>query len=246
MTEKLKQFINENLDLINSNSKESWEKIYEKLDYAIKGEFTQTILNADINDPAEILSYLPEYYLSHSEIQEYAVPNSVTSIGKCAFFACYSLTSVLISDSVTSIGREAFRNCTSLTSVKIGDSVTSIGGFAFDFCNILTSIVIPDSVTDIGECAFSCCHSLTSATIGDSVTNIGEWSFSGCKSLKSVQMGMSVMSIGESAFRGCSSLKRIHYKGTKKQAIQLGLKKEEWRKNSAIKKIICTDGELIL
>ena len=45
------------------------------------------------------------------------IPNSVTSIGECAFYWCDGLTSVTIGNSVTSIGEEAFRKCENLTSV---------------------------------------------------------------------------------------------------------------------------------
>ena len=44
------------------------------------------------------------------------------------------LTTYAIPDSVTSIGRSAFRDCTSLTSVTIPNSVTSIGDWAFAYC----------------------------------------------------------------------------------------------------------------
>ena len=39
------------------------------------------------------------------------IPNSVTSVGKCAFYDCSSLSSIVISDSVTSIGERAFWGC---------------------------------------------------------------------------------------------------------------------------------------
>ena len=45
----------------------------------------------------------------------FIIPDSVTSIGECAFCDCTSLTSVTIPDSVTSIGSYAFYNCTRLT-----------------------------------------------------------------------------------------------------------------------------------
>ena len=62
------------------------------------------------------------------------IPDSVTSIGDCAFLHCHSLTSVTIPESVTSIGDYAFRECKSLTSVTIPNSVTSIGDSAFKDC----------------------------------------------------------------------------------------------------------------
>ena len=54
------------------------------------------------------------------------------------FWCCNSLTSITIPDSVTSIGNCAFYNCTSLTSITIPDSVTSIGYDAFSRCTSLT------------------------------------------------------------------------------------------------------------
>ena len=84
-----------------------------------------------------------------------------TSIGKYAFYECYSLTSIVILDSVTSIGSRAFYRCSSLRSITIPNSVTSIGEYAFYECYSLTTIVIPNSVTSIGSSAFSGCSSLT-------------------------------------------------------------------------------------
>ena len=84
-------------------------------------------------------------------ITSVTIPNSVTSIGKSAFFG-NNLTSITIPDSVTSIGNGAFEN-NQLTSVTIPDSVTSIGSYAFRE-NKLTSVTIPTSVTSIGSCAF--------------------------------------------------------------------------------------------
>ena len=163
----------------------------------------------------------------------------VTSIGYCAFTG---LTSVEISDSVTSIGRYAFWNCTHLTSVEIPNSVTSIGDHAFRNCSSLTDInvdsnnadyssmdgvlfnkdktelicypigktntsyTIPNSVTSIGDCAFRNCTSLTSVTIPDSVTSIGYFAFEGCTSLTSVTIPDSVTIIGSLAFSRCTSL----------------------------------------
>lgn len=204
MTQELIKFIQKNKDLINENSKESWEEIYNKLvnNFILKGEFTEIILSAGI-DPAKILGYIPNYYLCRSNVTNYKIPNSITSIGNSAFSNCYNLTSMIIPDSITSIGAYTFYNCISLTSIEIPNSVESIGSGAFYKCSSLTSVVIPDSVT----------------------------------------------SIGDYAFRDCNNLKEIAFKGTKEQAIQLGIgnrARKKWREGSSIEKIICNDGEIIL
>ena len=88
------------------------------------------------------------------------IPNSVTSIGKSAFYGCSSLTSINIPNSVNSIGDNAFDGCSGLTSLFIPNSVTNIGGWAFCDCSNLTSIFIPKSVTTIEYYAFSSCKNL--------------------------------------------------------------------------------------
>ena len=82
-----------------------------------------------------------------------------------------------IPDSVTSMGNWAFRDCSNLTSVTIGNGFTSIGVYAFYRCSSLTSVTIPDSVTSIDNDAFLDCPKLTSVIIPNCVTSIGSWSF---------------------------------------------------------------------
>ena len=110
----------------------------------------------------------------------YVIPNSVTSIGEYAFFACNSLAEVVIPNSVTNIGDRAFSFCSSLAEVVIPNSVTSIGEYAFFACNSLAEVVIPNSVTNIGDRAFSFCSSLAEVVIPNSVTSIGEGAFEYC------------------------------------------------------------------
>ena len=104
----------------------------------------------------------------------YVIPDSVTSIGECAFLECNSLTSIIIPDSVTSIGVCAFEGCNSLTSINIPDSVTTIANHAFYNCKSLKSIKIPDSVTSIGDCAFEECDSLSPQVKSDIIQRFGE------------------------------------------------------------------------
>ena len=57
------------------------------------------------------LSSAHHLYLNNEEITDLVIPESVTSIGGCAFYGCSGLTSVTIGNSVTSIGYYAFEGC---------------------------------------------------------------------------------------------------------------------------------------
>ena len=106
------------------------------------------------------LSFVHHLYLNGEEIKDLVIPNSVTSIGACAFQGCTGFTFVTIPNSVTSIGDSAFRGCSSLTSVIIPNSVTSIGSNAFASCTGLTSVTISSGVNYIGRQAFAACNKL--------------------------------------------------------------------------------------
>ena len=159
---------------------------------------------------------------------------SVTRIGIRAFYDCSSLTSITIPNSVTSIGRDAFYGTAfynnpsnwdnealylgdcliRLADGYVGDynikeSTRLIADGAFADCSSLTSITIPNSVTEIRWCAFCNCTGLTSITIPNSVTSIGDEAFADCDGLTSITIPNSVTSIGEEAFRGCSGLTSI-------------------------------------
>jgi hypothetical protein len=113
------------------------------------------------------ISYLGgdyKVYIDMYGVEDFEIPDGVTSISERAFENCFSLPSITIPDSITSIGEDAFYACDSLEKVTIGNGVTSIGSEAFWDCSSLTSITIPDSVTSIGRFAFYSCSSLTSIT----------------------------------------------------------------------------------
>ena len=148
-------------------------------------------------------------FVGCKSLSSIVIPDSVTSISDCAFVGCKSLSSIVIPNSVIHIGNRAFWYCESLKSIVIPDSVTSIGDYVFFGCKSLSSIVIPNSVTRIGDCAFVGCKFLSSIVIPNSVTHIGNCAFSGCESLKSIVIPTGVTSIGDRAFENCKSLSSI-------------------------------------
>lgn len=95
-----------------------------------------------------------------SGMDEYTVPDGVTTIGAGSFEGCGELSCVKLPDSVTTIEEGAFNQCSSLKRIVIPSGVTSIADYTFLLCESLTSIVLPDSVTSVGYGAFGGCDKL--------------------------------------------------------------------------------------
>ena len=166
------------------------------------------------------VSAIPAYLCYKMELTSVSIPNSVTSIGECAFRNCTGLTKVNYTGDVKGwlsidmqsnplrYAKDIYINDVLLTELIIPEGVTNIPS-AFAACKSIVSITIPNSVTSIGECAFRNCTGLTSVTIGNSVTSIGNRAFYGCIGITSITIPNSVTTIGEYAFYGCTGLTSI-------------------------------------
>ena len=172
-----------------------------------------------------------------SNITSITIPDSVTSIGKKAFYDCYKLVNINYLGTIdTWCEIEGLSNLTidasniktlslngdPVTELVIPSTVTSIPSYAFYKCDNITSVTFEENsqCTSVGYGAFCNCSSLTSVNIGDGVTSIGYSAFSGCSSLLSITISNSITSIGGgdnyylAAFYDCSKLANINYLGT--------------------------------
>ena len=158
----------------------------------------------------------------NTNFTEIIIPNTVKSIGKCAFACCINVLAVTIPESVISIGDYAFMECDSMERIDVDDNnpcYSSEDGILYNKektelifypeCNTKTSYIIPNSVTSIANCAFYNCYNLKSITLHDDITYIGDSAFYGCSKLTDISIPDGITSIGDFAFKECRRLNSI-------------------------------------
>lgn len=175
MTEEQKEYIEQNIDLIEDGE---WEKFFNQAPNGVG----LPLYEAGVNFLKDVSEIFPRMF-SYSDLTELVIPNNITSIGTDAFCNCTNLKSIELPEGLTNIGDDAFSFCESLSNINFPDSLTSIGINLFYHCKSLSRIEIPNSVTSIGDWAFYDCISLTSINIPASVKRIGHNAFYYCAKL---------------------------------------------------------------
>ena len=145
-----------------------------------------------------------------------AIPNTVTSIGSCAFNNTAISGSLAIPNSVTEIGERAFENCRELNSLFLPSNLKRIENRTFNACGFSGGLTIPNSVTEIGEKAFYNCTGFNGTlTLSNKLETIGESAFYGCSGFTgSLTLPNSVTTIGNAAFRACGSFTNLELSNT--------------------------------
>lgn len=203
MTDATKEFLKNNLDLIDNNE---FSKLYKQAPEP--EELTDVLLASEIN-PLDYMTEVPNYYACNSSIQSITLPEHVQNIGRQSFAWCKNLTDVEFSSSIYYIGEEAFLGCSSLKHIGLPDHLmyVSLGSFAG---TAIEHIVIPPHLKVISYSCFKQCTKLKTVTLGDSVVSIQPGAFTGCKELHTIVMNSNLSTISDYAFQDCKQLKKIH------------------------------------
>ena len=106
------------------------------------------------------------------------IPESITTIGACAFSFCETFGPELI----------------------IPKNVKKIGDKAFELCVAIEKVTMSDNVVDIGEQTFCGCHSLKEIRLSNQLTTIGQATFAQCFNLEHIEIPKNINKIGRCAF----------------------------------------------
>lgn len=126
--------------------------------------------------------YDPEstVYPPYSSTEKWAIPDTVTSIEKGAFYNNDYFNSIEIPSSVTHIGEEAFAHCNNLNEITIPDSISKISPYMFYECQHLRYVTLSDAVKEIGKYAFYNCDKLTKINFPKKLRYLREYAFYDC------------------------------------------------------------------
>ena len=115
--------------------------------------------------------------------QSFAIPSSVTTIGRNAFNYA-QIESIAIPSSVITIGASAFSNCARLTNIELPNSIKAIDYMAFWGCKSLVNVSMPSELKEIESMVFYNCSNLREFTIGEKITTIASDAFDNCSTLQ--------------------------------------------------------------
>ena len=88
------------------------------------------------------------------KLEEFTIPNSVSSIGEYAFYGT-AIENLQIPNSIKELPRYAFANCSNLKVVDLGDGDLKVGYLAFDNCENLSDVIIRNNDIEIENHSFN-------------------------------------------------------------------------------------------
>lgn len=177
MTEKLAKFIEENINIIESNN---FEYLYDLYDTGFDeaAALTEALYSAGI-DPLPYMEHVPHGFARDTYGRNYVIPESINSIYAYAFYG------------------------NGLTMINIPSSVGTIGSYAFAFSN-LEKIDTADA-TSIGADCFEACLQLKKVRCNAKI--VMQYAFKDCVELEEIYLGKGVKDIRFGVFNHCPATK---------------------------------------
>ena len=170
---------------------------------------------------------------------------SIEEIGILAFMSVDGFSATYLPEGIKTIHSSAFNRCEGLVTVRLPSTVEKIYSSTFGFCENLESVDL-NGLTKIPFGMFEYCSSLKEVKGSENITYIDKSAFRGCASL-TINLTPALEKIDEYAFAFLykNGEAVINFAGTMAEwnAIE---KAENWKSNSWLITVNCTDGVIKL
>jgi len=104
--------------------------------------------------------------------KQYIIPDSVETVGECAFQGCKKLKSIIIPDSVTTLQEYSLHTLKNVKSLVIPGSVKRIDNYVFCYDDNLSYVkYLGDAPPNYGKSPFSDCPALNSICVEPTYTS---------------------------------------------------------------------------
>ena len=140
-------------------------------------------------------------------VKEIDLPDTITSVGKNAFYGCRGITSINLKN-VTNIGDGAFYGSTSLSDINFGSKLEYIGEKAFDATKYLLSK--DDKFVAIDGILISYNGDEKEVTLGDDIVAVAGGAFAGNHTVETLNLSKNVTLLCKGAFDSCTNLANIN------------------------------------
>lgn len=150
-------------------------------------------------------------FYGNGQMTALSIPETVTTIKKCAISQTLMLFELRIPDSVTEVESRGVYGNRSIGTLVLSSNLREINREAFNGNSGLTAIVIPDAVETIHDDAFNYCARVTRIIFGSGVTTIGKMAFAGLGALQRVSIPANIRQIGDEAFSYCERLATVTF-----------------------------------
>lgn len=131
-------------------------------------------------------------FREHENLEKMTLPDSITYIGKCAFWGCTHLKQINIPKNVKEIGDGALGYTSALKTVTFSDSIKTLPYRVLSHSGV-SKVTLPSKLNKIEASAFEHCYSLKSITLPKSLKECEGSVFYACVNLEKVE-NVSVLS----------------------------------------------------
>ena len=188
-------------------------------------------------------------FYENGEIKKLVVSEGITEIGNSLFDHCRNIAAASFPNTLTRIGKRAFFAYADgeLAALEFPSSVTTIGDEAFSDQG-MTSVTLPKTLTTLGTYLFRSADNLQSVWV--ECAEIPAFCFVSCGKLSQMTLSKNVKKIGANIINYCTQLKTITYEGSLEEwkAVE---KYANWDGNSGstnpgyLDNIVCIDGTMV-